>query len=258
MDASPHEEGGMTTTVLRFAGWSGETRQVGHRGWQRPDALAAACLTASGRAAPIAPEVADQTEDRQAAIEALRAEIKADIGADLRTEITQQMALETEAARVRAIKEGHELGVKQGLAQAQSRMQGEIDRLAALGDQLGKQVDATLDGIEGLVFELVLSACRRILGDAALSGEAARSVVAQVLREVRREQILEVRVHPADRDGLRDDRSGKLEGLPWVSDEGVQRGGCLVRFAGGTIEARLDEQLRLLAKVLADGMALDA
>jgi flagellar assembly protein FliH len=76
-------------------------------------------------------------------------------------------------------------------------------------------------------------------------------MVQQAARQLRAKENLVLRVAAADHARL----AGKIvvEGarLEVVADERVTLGGCLVETAGGTLDARLEVQLRQLVDTLA-------
>jgi flagellar assembly protein FliH len=176
------------------------------------------------------------------------------IGPDLAEE-KRALAAERELMQ-KQTQQAHEAGFAQGVAEARAQWQADLARLSTLADTLAQQAAATIDGWEAPVVELVMAACREILGDAAVQGQAVRHVVRQALSQARKETLLEVRVHGDDLTFLRD-ATGEdaMDEVPLVADKSIAQGGCIVRFAGGEIDARIDHQLRLLARTLSTGLS---
>jgi flagellar biosynthesis/type III secretory pathway protein FliH len=78
-----------------------------------------------------------------------------------------------------------------------------------------------------------------------------------VIRENHCGRKLRVYVHPDDLKLLCDRRHSVLEDpdatVTFLPSRRVERGGCLVRGEGGTVDARLDVQLEELGKALREG-----
>ncbi len=110
--------------------------------------------------------------------------------------------------------------------------------------------------IEREVLKLAVKIAEKIIGreveqDDALRGE----IVLTALRQARQQEMLTVRVNAADLprvEKMREkiDSFGRARYLDFVADQSVGAGGCLIESASGTIDARLETQLRVLENAL--------
>jgi flagellar biosynthesis/type III secretory pathway protein FliH len=234
-----HKERRMTSPILPSVTWSAEARRLPGRPVSHAKPKVAVV-------APLASVTAASTQ-----MTANSSPTEAD-----RAQAQHAIDLAHEAARKAGHEAGHAEGFAQGQAEAKAKWQAEIQRLAALSDALGKRIDDTIQGWQAPVVEVTLSACRKILGDAALSGEAARAVVVQALHTLRKETLIQVRINPSDMAFLRETVLAEGgQAIAWQEDASVGRGGCLVVFAGGTLDARIETQMRAIAQALAGGVA---
>jgi flagellar assembly protein FliH len=176
-------------------------------------------------------------------------------------------------------REGHERGLAEARAEVARELQrrieaaqGEleqklqrIDALAAsLSAQFSEQLAARLRDAEGEMVALAHAATCRLLGEHALRDEHIVGAVRHAIEshlgggsEGSADGLL-VRVHPHDLDLLRGDttlaswleRQG-VHGLRWQADPELGSGGCVVRGALDSLDARLDTQLDALQREFA-------
>jgi flagellar assembly protein FliH len=171
-------------------------------------------------------------------------------------EVRRDMEAFREAARKQAhdtgLAEGRAQGLKDVKAEAASLQAEQAQALADLFKRLEQRFADQVEGLEILAVDVVLTACRKILGDAARTQEGVVAVVKTALAAAAQDEVLQVRLHPNDFARL----SGALgqvlpPGLPLRSDDSLAAGGCVVEIAGGSIDARLDTQFKLLAAAVA-------
>lgn len=187
-------------------------------------------------------------------------------------------APDVDGRRQDALREGHALGLKQGLeaasaqvAQAvqvaQARGLAEIDDLrariqaehaehltridrAALA--LESAVAQTWARIEAEAAMLALEVVGRILGDPAQREAVVRAIVAQAVSQCA-ERPIRIRLSPQDHALVVAAESARqlgaaASGPDWAPDTSIAAGGCIVDTDAGSLDARLDLQLtRLLA-----------
>jgi flagellar assembly protein FliH len=154
--------------------------------------------------------------------------------------LEQDFAALREAAR----RQGHDEGLARGLAEG---------RAAAKEEAHG---DAQIAGLEGVLLQSVMAACRRLLGPAVDDGRAVQSAVRAALAAARQEEVLALRLHPDDLPAARAAlASGPHAALQLQPDADLPRGGCVLAFTGGSLDARLDTQMRRLGAALAGELA---
>jgi type III secretion protein L len=116
--------------------------------------------------------------------------------------------------------------------------------------------DAALAGAERDVLRLAVKLAEKIIGREIERDDATLAdIVSAALRHARQQESLTVRVNPADlprvqahRDRL--DPSGRARFIDLVADPRVGHGGCIIEGESGTVDARLDTQLRVLERAL--------
>ena len=153
---------------------------------------------------------------------------------------------QTQAATIR--REAHQAG----------RAAAENELLESLLEIKEKRVEV-LRTIEEDVLKLSVKLAEKIIGR-EISGEnagAARlEIVANALRAARQQEMLTVRVNAADLpplERMRDEKVntfGRAQLIDFVADQAVAAGGCIIESQSGTIDARVETQLRILENAL--------
>ncbi|HEV2765788.1 MAG TPA: FliH/SctL family protein [Pyrinomonadaceae bacterium] len=149
----------------------------------------------------------------------------------------------------RAARELREMAYQEGYEAALSELNG-------LLLEAHERRAAALTEVECDVLRLAIKVAEKIIGrEIKIDPGAAAAIVSTALRSARRQELLTVRVHPADlpevqsrRDQI--DPAGRARFLDFVADSRVGRGGCIIESESGTVDARLDTQLRVLERAL--------
>ncbi len=135
-------------------------------------------------------------------------------------------------------------------------------REEALGELLENDLAAkeqrvqALNEIERDVLKLAVKIAEKIIGREIEADETVRGeIVMTALRQARQQEMMTVRVNAADLPLIeklrtRIDAFGRARYLDFVADQAIKEGGCLIESASGTIDARLETQLRVFEKVL--------
>lgn len=197
-------------------------------------------------------------------------------------------AAAAEDARALGAQQGHREGFERGLQEgreealdaarrAQEASQHEVaQRLAALDRLLASlpgQITARLHACEDDMVALCHAIVCRILGDTLAQGDGTARLVRAAVTACIGERapaagdamLTAIHVHPRDLVHLCADESlaawlaPRLAGgasahdadVPWVADESVELGGCIVRSTEGSLDARLATQLTALTQWLA-------
>ncbi|MCO4855931.1 hypothetical protein MKD49_05470 [Herbaspirillum sp. WGmk3] len=160
--------------------------------------------------------------------------------------------------------EGREAGLRQGLEEAQLRIKRELDEhakalrekeqqlehlLQAIPAQLARRFESSEEDMVALSHAVVL----QILGSAFASHEGTRLVLTEQLKKLAQNQLVAVRVHPRDLSLL--DETSQIselvkQGVRWEADDQVALGGCIIDTREGSLDVRLETQLRLFAELL--------
>lgn len=113
-----------------------------------------------------------------------------------------------------------------------------------------------LQNIEEEVLKLAVKLSEKIIGRELKTDESVRTeIVYNALRQVRQQEMLTVRVNAADLPLLEQSREkaesfGRNRYVDFVADQAVKEGGCIIESASGTVDARLETQLRILENTL--------
>lgn len=156
--------------------------------------------------------------------------------------------------RVSGEQEGRETGYAAGMQAARVDIEAQIvdlrTRANALLEQLHTERTTLREAAESDIVELVFTAICRIAGEGAINRDGARAMIRHAIQQASPARVLRVRVHPDDLGWL---SAAPVGGDPeWVGDDAVTLGGCIVETDAGTLDARLEAQLRAVSTALGD------
>lgn len=150
---------------------------------------------------------------------------------------------ETEAENIR--REAYQAGRDE----AESEL---IDNLLAI-----KEIRLqSLQEVEQDVLKLSVKLAEKIIGREVQHDETTRGeIVLNALRQARQQEMLTVRVNANDLplvEQMREriDAFGRAKHIDFIADQSVREGGCIIESQSGTIDARLETQLRILESSL--------
>lgn len=113
-----------------------------------------------------------------------------------------------------------------------------------------------LQEVEQDVLRLSVKLAEKIIGKEVRQDETIRGeIVMNALRQARQQEMLTVRVNANDlplveRMRERIDSFGRAKYIDFIADQSVKDGGCIIESASGTVDARLETQLRILENAL--------
>jgi type III secretion protein L len=116
--------------------------------------------------------------------------------------------------------------------------------------------DNAIAGIEQDLLRLAVKLAEKIIGrELKHDPKTFADIVTHALRNLRRNEMVTVRVNPADfaiAEGCRDrlDPAGRGRFLEVVADPRVSAAGCVIESQSGAIDAQLETQLRVLELAL--------
>ena len=178
-----------------------------------------------------------------------------------RAALATQLAENIEHVKRNARELGRSAGRKAGLAEAQAEATRLFETLATINESAMASLDAQGAVLAEQCAEIVATALTRIAGPMLATREAALGAVLEVLKRLTEEREIVIRVSAADLPMLAaaEDRFAvALAGRKYsiVSDTRVESGGAIVETANGSLDGRLEAQLRALCDtVLAAGQA---
>lgn len=160
-------------------------------------------------------------------------------------------------------------GVAAGRTQAEREGEREFQRVQTMLQSLVTSAEAAFEQEQLRLAEqctdIVAEAFAKIAGTQLLRREAVSGVIAEILKRVKEGRELTVRVCAADLPVLRQEEAqlaSVLAGRKFslVADARVDLGGCIVESNQGSLDGRLEVQLRELYETLrsAKSMQMDA
>lgn len=106
------------------------------------------------------------------------------------------------------------------------------------------------------MLKLSIKLAEKIIGREVQQDEMTRGeIVLNALRQARQQEMLTVRVNSGDLplvEQMREriDAFGRAKYIDFIADQSVREGGCIIESQSGTIDARLETQLRILESTL--------
>ena len=154
---------------------------------------------------------------------------------EIRAAILEEARQEAEAKVQEAYKEGYQRGETAGRTAFEESIAQCASALEAAAQEIQQAQVAFLDTLEPQVIELVrLIAAQVLAREVQEDGEMVLSMVRRALKKLASQQVLRVRVHPADLEALRTHKVTLLEEFDGIerlsidADESVPPGGCQV------------------------------
>ena len=153
-----------------------------------------------------------------------------------------------------AFERGRQAGIAEGRAQCQAHVEEEIKKALRLANQIGRARVIALEEHERDIVEVALAISKKILlRECEIDKELVVRQVRQVLGLLPDKTLVTLKVHPQDfkileslRHTLRPEWADG-DHLALEAFDEVDPGGCLVEQAGLLFDARLTQQLALVA-----------
>lgn len=246
----------MTTAILKSPQLSPQAVSLApSHARHAADAAGALPLDASAQAAPADPRVAMEVR--------LREEVRGQLQAQLQAEFDARIDEAREAAQAEGYKQGLASGHEEGTSTAQAAFRKKQALLEAVLASAEEQVDTWLQSVSAQALSLAREAVCDLLGEQALDAAVLSHVVQRLTTDLRRADVLAVRMHPTEagllRQALR--QGGDAAAAHWhdrlVDDLSMEAGGVVLETPRGERHATLDVLLRkLLAQIEAQREAL--
>lgn len=174
----------------------------------------------------------------------------------------QEAEARWQAERERLHQQRYEEGYQAGMDAREAEARDAVERWEALRQELAGQRRKVLQEAETIVVDVAIAVARRIT---RVTAETDPTVVARVvhaaLQQLNDTSQLEVKVHPDDLQVARRyarrwaERATEDVVLRVRAAEQVGRGGCMIEGAEENIDARLEEQLKVLHRALRAAVA---
>jgi len=153
-------------------------------------------------------------------------------------------------------------GVEQGRAEVNAAHGDCIETAAAaLGKALEETVRIRMQEYEHMETEtvrLALAIAKKIIGHAAEHGQVVTTVVKAAMKKVADPRQLTLKLNPDDLDSVAairnelpaGDDSGMV--IELEGDETIGKGGCIIEARLGDVNARIDEQIKIVEQMLTE------
>lgn len=154
-----------------------------------------------------------------------------------------------------------EEGLAEGLAQRETEATDAVKRMEVLHQSLVAERVQVLVEAEAAVVDLAVALARRIIGIQAVANPKVLVQVARAaLEHLSERSNLEIKVHPDDLAVARRFAAHWVEKVDQDavfkvrSSAHVGRGGCMIEGLEENVDARLDEQLKIMHQMLRDAV----
>lgn len=153
-----------------------------------------------------------------------------------------------------AYEKGFGQGEKDGLERGEKRMEKTISQCRHLLEEITRQREELFRTYEKEMVQLVLSVSRKVIHhEVMLQDEIISEVLQEAFQQVVDSRKVVVHVNPIDYQTLvtHPDRFPMVQrnrdGVQFVENQGIERGGCLLETSFGEIEATLEGRLNEIA-----------
>ncbi|HEX8250057.1 MAG TPA: type III secretion system stator protein SctL [Pyrinomonadaceae bacterium] len=156
-------------------------------------------------------------------------------------EIRREALEETAALR--------ELAYREGMEKSLTEFEQNLLEALEIRERVWRETERDL-------LRLAVRLAEKIIGrEIKIDKKTLTEMVAAALQNARQQEKLTVRVNPSDLSLIEEERekflpSGRARFIDFVADPRVASGGCLIESEVGTIDARLETQLRVLERAL--------
>jgi flagellar biosynthesis/type III secretory pathway protein FliH len=183
---------------------------------------------------------------------------------------------EASVLRENALREGHAKGLEQGhgeglargveegrsaaVQETRSEISSMMESYAASLEAYEAKRDEAIADAQAACLDLSIEIARRVVHRICVTDyTVVKEQIAQAVSMVTRPSEIEIAVNDADHQTATTlakqlvDKFSKCRHIGVVSDPTVDRGGCLIRTAGGEIDARIETQLARIVEALVPG-----
>ena len=154
-------------------------------------------------------------------------------------------------AYARGVEEGQQIAETE-FRETLARMRDEEhQRVASLLAGIADQMKALQRTVERDAYRFAIAVAERIIRrDVTLTDDIVVTQIKEAIQRIVGVESIKLRVHPSDEGAVRTHRAVFLSSLDNLrdvvieTDEGMERGGCIIESASGNVDARISTQLR--------------
>ena len=158
------------------------------------------------------------------------------------------------------VAEAYKRGMAQGRAEIVESQESQIkSAVASMQAVIQEMHDVRKRDVESLELETVkmaMAIAKKVVGNVAEQSDTIKHVVKQAMAKVNDSRQLIIKLNPKDLDVVQaivqelippDDLKGAFR---IESDECIKQGGCMIETKLGDIDARIDQQLKIIEQIL--------
>ena len=160
-----------------------------------------------------------------------------------------------------AYEKGFSSGEQAGLEMGQKKMDILLNKFSGILKDLTVLRENILLSVDENVLELALAIARKVVHhEVRTEREVVVSVVKAALQAAILSERITIKLNPLDLDVAVENKADLMEHVDGSlkvrleEDARVEQGGCIIETAYGSIDARLDEQMAEVEKVLEEGL----
>ncbi|MDH5228495.1 MAG: FliH/SctL family protein [Gammaproteobacteria bacterium] len=171
-------------------------------------------------------------------------------------ELKQQVDVLNDGLRLdqeEACKKAYDEAYARGLEDATKEMNSKLVSLETLLGTINDEKQRYLQAMSDELLDVVMVSISKIVGESLANKTFSRAAINHAIQQVTNQQVIEVLVSPQDYEMLVHETSDSpclSLTYPLVADERVRYGGCIIQLDQGSLDARLEQQLEELKKVL--------
>jgi flagellar assembly protein FliH len=160
------------------------------------------------------------------------------------------------------VEEAFNKGMDQGRAETIAAQQEKVDKGAAAlkiaVEEIARIRHQDVDRMESETVRLALAIAKKIIGHETEHGPVISHVLKAAMKQVVDPRHLTIRMNPKDIDTVNGFRHELLltddfgAVLRLEADEMIQQGGCIIETKLGDLDARIDQQIKIIEEMLND------
>ena len=165
-------------------------------------------------------------------------------------ELKKNLDDEKQKARER----GYEDGANQAKDEISLQLNTRLQEFDAMLKSAREKLDESIENQQDKIVEIIITAIYKVFGELLVTKEGIQQVVKQVVKGVKQDQPIVVRISNEDFEIINELRSDliKLQDseIKIIADKQVGLGGCIVESASGSLDGRMEIQLQSLTNAL--------
>lgn len=162
------------------------------------------------------------------------------------------------------VEEAFAKGMDRGRSEVMVALKEKVDQatfaLKTAIEELGRVREKDVKQMEVETVRLSMAIAKKIIGAEVSRREVIAHVVKKAMQKVTDPRSLTLRINPKDSETLRElqESQSAIGDIPanftLVEDESILQGGCIIETTLGDVDARIDQQIKLVEEQLSSGL----